>query len=1820
MPTYSIDAPNGLTYEIDGPEGASQEDVIRAVLAQHPGAQTPRSPKSGFAAAFKAGVSGLKGAAYAGAGRTGVISPETAAEGMRKAKEESAAAFRPTEEGWTEAPFTKAAELAGQSLPYMAAPLAAGAAAAFIGAPAVVGAGAAGLASMAQFTGTNLQRQTEGEAAGPDGAGKAGVPLMETDLTAAAAAAVPQAALDMLSFKMAPGIRMLFAKTGTALPKQAAEQIASQSLKKAAVDYAAATGKAMTAEGLTETAQQVLERMQAGLSLTDKNALEEYKQSLIGGAVLGGAMAPAGRFVERGKEATEQKRVAAEQQAQVAAEQEQAAAAQAQAAAAQEAQQAQVEAEQRASPAYFQQRKDALAAMEQQHADLLARYPKPAKDASALDRATYADGMKQAAALAKEIKKTAQEVVALQKMQPASEPEVAVGTQAEIPMPEQPKPVEVAAVKPVEAPVIEPVDTTLPPVEQHAALTRQLSGLETVIQPLKAQIEQVQTAVAQAPTAQEKLAAMQPLDNIQQQITQYEDAKQRVADVLVELDKGFKQHRTAVQNMQKASEEGDLPKAKAYAQKVVELEQAGYGVTPAATLNMERGTKPTPMVQSELEGMQQKQSVSETTPQFEQRVIAPKVQQDIAALEQRRIEELKQGVREVPETPVEHVTTEGAYRAREASVLEGDNAMRRAFGLAEKKQEAAIAAEENAAHDAAEAQLRYDPFAGEHEASAKELPAVESAPLAVDTAAAVHDGRTVDVMTALETAGTTPFVREAAAKLRPFLLRTRLQVTPDLAYDGVSVAGLYTHHDNTVQIHPEAMNELDLLHEMTHAATMRALTMPEERLSTVQVSARKALEALHAQIQHHPDFVREYGRKDVKELVSEVYTNPNLLTKLDALAPKQHWGQKLLQFLKRLVGLHTLTVSQRAKRDVEALFMPSRRAGQDRVAPSAPTPKTRNNDYGTLDSTPLGQLARRMMPERDTRSVFERLTDNLGLRFETAFVDMRAPVMQALDTVEAVTGDHDQVFQARYFLRKEAQRSNIVVSALSIGAPEMYKDGGGFIGIQSRQGPSAMSVMQAIDALPVDTQEGKVDLASAYLLAVRGQRVGVEKIGTTKAEVAQVLQQVAADPALKKALDTVRGEYTAYNEKLITFLRDSGAISKAKAAELISHKDYIPAYRVVDGKVEMGFGDGSFHSVGDISSLPHLHALKGGKQAILPLNESIILNTKMVVDMAMDNLAARNIAYVMQAVGKPVKKMQIQRHQGQVPTGKDIIQFRQEPAEGETGPHAGQRWMRIDTEGTMLEGLPPEVLGKSIEGVHYAMPSMLTWLSKAGDWLRAGVTRVPIYTVRQLVRDPAAAAMTSGLDIGPLRAVAAAGKEYAKSLAGMSETNTLLNEKALVQSNLLTGDMDDIAQIAKDIAHGKNPNALRRVLNALDKNAHLADAATRALVWENAKKNGLSDVKAEYAVIESMNFHKRGASESIQWLTRMIPFMNAQIQGLNVLVKAAQGKMPFEERLSIQRKLLTSGAMLMVMGFAYGVVMQDDETYKRATPKERYSNILLPMPVGDAHLRVPVPYEIGVLTLGLGQALADLLVNDEQGSEVARAAAAMTLSTIPGGASLWTPQGVKQAFEVLTNKSFSTMQDIVPGRLQRMDPAEQYNTTTPGLLRAAGQAAGVSPLKMQHVLNGLFGQGVVALMQVIDELMPGVDVEKADRELHQQPLVGGMFANPEGAANVDTAYRYAEKAMQARQTLRMLETESMDADKIRSFVQEHMPELRGAEMAGEFTKSMGELSKAERQLRNMPGMTGEDKRTALKNIAQAKQILAARYAEVFQQLEEAGAG
>jgi hypothetical protein len=164
----------------------------------------------------------------------------------------------------------------------------------------------------------------------------------------------------------------------------------------------------------------------------------------------------------------------------------------------------------------------------------------------------------------------------------------------------------------------------------------------------------------------------------------------------------------------------------------------------------------------------------------------------------------------------------------------------------------------------------------------------------------------------------------------------------------------------------------------------------------------------------------------------------------------------------------------------------------------------------------------------------------------------------------------------------------------------------------------------------------------------------------------------------------------------------------------------------------------------------------------------------------------------------------------------------------------------------------------------------------------------------------------------------------------------------------------------------------------LDMLAVKGDAATRVVMYNNYLKQGLSEIEATLATLESMNFSKRGISSSLFMASTMVPFMNAQIQGLNVLYKAFTGKGTFQDKLRIKQKLWQRGMLMFGMSMAYAILMSDDEAYQNANDDERYNNWFVYVPGVDEPVRVPIPFELGIVFKALPEAILKRAENDEE--------------------------------------------------------------------------------------------------------------------------------------------------------------------------------------------------------------------------------------------------
>jgi len=892
------------------------------------------------------------------------------------------------------------------------------------------------------------------------------------------------------------------------------------------------------------------------------------------------------------------------------------------------------------------------------------------------------------------------------------------------------------------------------------------------------------------------------------------------------------------------------------------------------------------------------------------------------------------------------------------------------------------------------------------------------------------------------------------------------------------------------------------------------------------------------------------------------------------------------------------------------------------------TPRyARAAQYG--EENALVDLAKDIMSKKKTWR--EQAGTKPFLQAEMELVDMRAGLREALKAGAKEIGDDMLFTQAMSHIVMADQKMAMLNSALQKGPMELYTDEKGFKGVRSIDKDSAIEVFKSVADIPMGDPEAKANIATTYMIAQRAMNKGVAKLdlgalGVTEEKLKAALAAADADPKLKAALEATRSVYNAYNEGQIKFLASTGAITKKEADRLLKEGDFIPFYRVNEnGLAQLVFSDEVTVTIGDIRRQPYLKELVGGETRILPITETLQRNSLLIMDKALTNLATKNLAYAFQKIGegkgpvgkdgKPTSAMPI--HIGMGPASPDVIRFNQEP-DPDKPNDKGERWLRVKTSDTVMGGIPAELIVKSLEGAHLTLPAFLKIGGIAGDILRSGVTRMPIYIARQLVRDPMAAAFTGGLDYNPLTAVVKAGREFVASSRGQSATNEEMLKKGLIQSGIFTGDPDDVAKMALQLASGKDQGIIDKVFAATDRYAMRADAATRALVYENARRNGLSEVEADLAVRESMNFYKRGLSPTVQYASRLIPFFNAQIQGLNVLYKAARGQMPFEEQMKIQQKFFNNALLLVATGIVYAMAMDDDEYYRNAKPRDRYTNFFLPLPGVDEPLKLPIPYEAGWF-FSLAVAASDAMKAEVDGVQQLQALRDMFLQSVPGYSSRGVPQIFKPAFEVYSNKRFFNDSAIESERMLKLSPQQRFTESTTEAAKMLSKVLpGFSPVQIEHLATGYFGQLPLIVMGAADGLFrKETRGEPAEKRVSDLPFIGSSFQKKYGGADSDVMYRLADEAMQAKATFDDMRKKGQ-AQEARDFLEDNRELIASAALARNYQNVMGKLRADADRISSMENMTGAEKRARLDKIDAARQDVADKFEKAMKRIRDGG--
>jgi hypothetical protein len=970
-------------------------------------------------------------------------------------------------------------------------------------------------------------------------------------------------------------------------------------------------------------------------------------------------------------------------------------------------------------------------------------------------------------------------------------------------------------------------------------------------------------------------------------------------------------------------------------------------------------------------------------------------------------------------------------------------------------------------------------------------------------------------------------------------------------------------------------------------------------LSKEQQAAYRELEALYNSVKKDPSITSTNAKSNISEFAAEVLSNENLQKQLK----KKKWRMSdafrgFVSIILKMIGVTNVDNMLDASVSAVEALMISTSSAQPVTEQVRAKPKE-DVDVGVYEKA-KGVFKFKSQTEpvavassfvASKPSFKDELMGNvMGLTGRVQFVDQYAALSAAFKQgVDAKQISSLEAEQAEFYLRFGQQTSQFAGQALTNGPVELRKgEGDGYI-YASKPGANMVQVAEAVNKANVGNDTQTEAMFTAYLAGKRAEVVGWDKLNFDNPKLAQkeyndVLNVLKAnkeaDAAFKEAADI----YQQYNNGQLDLLVQTGYMSEKLAADL-KKTPYVPFYRTNrNGNVELVIDKENIVTLSNVKDEPQLRALVGDNTQIQPVFTSAVQNTFMITNMALRNQMMKDSSFLLKKMG-----IASTLGKGVGPGGPDTVRFK---VKGE------DHFVVIDTD---MYGIPADLIIKGMEGIKTTLPAVFKLMGIPADVLRKFVTRNPAYAVKQAFRDPLTAWMTTGTDGVP---VLNSFKELSKMVAGRSEEQAKLMASGAISSNVFSGDERDMSKFLKDLSAGKM--GWDRTMAKLDAFAMQGDAATRAVVYKDSLNKGMSEMQALLRTLESMNFSRRGLSPSMQVLSTIIPFFNAQIQGLDVLYRAFTGQMPHSEQLKIRQKMLVRGLMLAAGTMAYAAMMQDDEAYKRAKPEERLANWFVYVPGIDEPVRVPIPFELGYLFKALPEAIFNMAAEDERSSDITKGMGKLLALSNPFAL----PQAVKPLTEVVLGKSFFSG-DIESAREQQtMLPTERYRDSTTEFAKLLGSAtgdAGLTPIKIDYLMRGYMGGLGLALVSLANPIlnMEGkAEVADPTKKISKMPFVGGMFQPVEGRGTLDAAYERMQEIQQMKGTFNKL-IEEGKKDEAKDFLKENVEKVSAASMSGSVQKQLGELAKYRRQVIASPRLSTEQKDKLLEKL-DAVQVKIAR--------------
>lgn len=699
-------------------------------------------------------------------------------------------------------------------------------------------------------------------------------------------------------------------------------------------------------------------------------------------------------------------------------------------------------------------------------------------------------------------------------------------------------------------------------------------------------------------------------------------------------------------------------------------------------------------------------------------------------------------------------------------------------------------------------------------------------------------------------------------------------------------------------------------------------------------------------------------------------------------------------------------------------------------------------------------------------------------------------------------------------------------------------------------------------------------------------------------------QQAAIEPALNYAqqypvLERMAEMVDAININRINMLEQAGIYDAEQAAEYRARRGYVPLFRDVLEDLD-GRNPGVKEFFNGFANLGREYGFTGSDKDVKDVINNLLQQHFWATNTALRNNANRKAA---EAVG-------IHNEAG------DLILHRKQPE----GAGSVSAPVFIDGERYFVEYSDAN-LAIGIQGALPVYTGALAWFGNAAKYFRLGITANPIFQAYQVLNDAMSAAMFSGVK-DPL-------KLGTRIIGGFvrDQFSRGVDTRAIDTQMARLGVAGGFGRTSKDIFEQAErrlglteKTAMRNLYDKVDRFASRSDLAQRRGIFEQTLIEtggvqqadgsiiGGNEVLAMNRALNIINWQKRGASGIVRTLSHTVPFLNAYLQGMDVMINAIRGKgLSGTDAVTARQLFFKTALSLTLFNLLYSMLVAGDDEYEELDDRIKFRNYIIP----GTGFKLPVRAEISLLTKYIPEQLYQAVTKEgtmnEYDATKLREGARLAITDALLGPNLF-PQLVRGTVEVMTNNNFYTGRPLVGLGLSRLATEEQYNEATSQLAKFVGKSGIISPINMDHLIRSYFGTvGSTALFAIDQSANVFYDEKLPAFRMKDVPLLSPILYTEQGRDKLNDFYDLKEASDEVSATMNRLM--KYDPKRAREYIQDNQKMVGTRTQVNKLSKQLKDLRDARKQIISS-NLSGDQKRERLNNIEKQMNVVVSNISRI----------